>query len=59
MSGQRQKTQDAQLRLAFAEGSQGETLGINGQGTEPLTAKRNPENPAGKERLIVAVSCNA
>ncbi len=55
MSGQRQKTQDTQLRLAFAEGSQGETLGINGQGTEPLTAKRNSESPAGKERLMEEV----
>jgi len=55
MSGQRQKTQDTQLRLAFAEGSQGETLGIHGQGTEPLTAKRSSESPAGKERLMEEV----
>jgi len=48
MSGQRQKTQDTQLRLAFAEESRGETLGINGQGTEPLTAKRTPKARQGK-----------
>jgi len=55
MSGQRQKTQYTQLRLAFAEESQGETPGTNGQGTEPLTAKRNSESPAGKERLMEEV----
>ena len=45
MSGKRQKTQYTQLRLALAEESRGETLGANGQGTEPLTAKRNSRKP--------------
>ena len=52
MSGKRQKTQYTQLRLAFAEESRGEALGAEGRGTEPLKAKRNPESPAGKGRLM-------
>jgi RNA-directed DNA polymerase len=55
MSGKRQKTQYTQLRLAFAEESRGEALGAEGRGTEPLKAKRNPESPAGKERLMEEV----
>ena len=48
MSGKRQKIQCTQMRLAFAEESRGETLGANGQGTEPLTAKRNSRKPGRK-----------
>ena len=55
MRGKRQKIQYTQLRLAFVEESRGETLGADAQGTEPLTAKRNPESPAGKERLMEEV----
>jgi RNA-directed DNA polymerase len=55
MSGKRQKTQYTQLRLAFAEESRGEALGAEGRGTEPLKAKRKPESPAGKERLMEEV----
>ena len=55
MSGKRQKTQYTQLRLAFAEESRGEPSGTDGQGTEPLMAKRTPESPAGKERLMEEV----
>ena len=55
MRGKRQKIQCTQLRLAFVEESRGETLGADAQGTEPLTAKRNTESPAGKERLMEEV----
>ena len=55
MSGTRQKIQYTQLRLAFAEESRGEALGAEGRGAEPLKAKRNPESPAGKERLMEEV----
>jgi len=55
MSGKRQKIQDTQMRLAFAEESRGEALGADGQGTEPRMVKRNPESPAGKERLMEEV----
>jgi RNA-directed DNA polymerase len=55
MSGKRQKTQYTQMRLALDEESRGETPGTDKQGIEPLTAKRNPESPAGKERLMEEV----
>ena len=55
MSGKRQKIQDTQLCLAFAEESRGETLCADDKGTEPRMAKRNPESPAGKERLMEEV----
>ena len=55
MSGKRQKIQHTQLRLAFAEESRGEALGVDGQGTEPLTVKRSSESPAGQERLMEEV----
>jgi len=55
MSGKRQKIQDTQMRLAFAEESRGEAQGADGQGTEPRMVKRNPESPAGKERLMEEV----
>jgi RNA-directed DNA polymerase len=55
MSGKWQKTQYTQLRLAFAEGSQGEPLGADRRGTEALTAKQTHESPAGKERLMEEV----
>lgn len=55
MSGKRQKIQYTQMRLAFVEESRGEALGADAQGTEPLTAKRNSESPAGEERLMEEV----
>jgi RNA-directed DNA polymerase len=55
MSGKRQKIQDTQMRLAFAEESRGETLYADDKGTEPRMAKRNPESPAGRERLMEEV----
>ena len=55
MRGKRQKIRYTQLRLALGEESRGEALGADSQGTEPLTAKRGPESPAGKERLMEEV----
>lgn len=55
MRGKQQKTQYTQMCLAFAEESRGEPPGTDGQGTEPLMAKRTPESPAGKERLMEEV----
>ena len=55
MSGKRQKIQCKQLRLAFAAEGRGEAPDADGQGTEPLTAKRNSESPAGEERLMEEV----
>ncbi|MDD5095670.1 MAG: group II intron reverse transcriptase/maturase, partial [Dehalococcoidia bacterium] len=55
MNGKRQKPQYMQMQLAFADGSRGEPLGANGRGIEPLTAKRTPESPARKERLMEEV----
>jgi RNA-directed DNA polymerase len=55
MSGMRQKTQNEQLLLAFALDSRGEALGTNRKGTEPPTAKRDPESPAKEERLMEEV----
>jgi RNA-directed DNA polymerase len=55
MRGKRQKIQCTQLRLALVEESRGEALGADAQGTEPLMAKRNPESPVGKERLMEGV----
>lgn len=43
------------MRLAFVEESRGEVLGAAAQGTEPMMAKRNPESPVGKERLMEEV----
>ena len=55
MSGKRQKIQDTQMRLAFAEECRGEALGADGQGTEPRIAERGPESPTGRERLMEEV----
>jgi RNA-directed DNA polymerase len=55
MSGMRQKTQYDQLLLAFASEARGATPGAGGKGTEPPTAKRDPESPAKEERLMEEV----
>jgi len=55
VSGKRQKTR--QLQLAFMSESRGEAPTADVQGTEPLTAKRQPESPAGTESWMEAV-CN-
>lgn len=55
MSGMRPKTQYLQLQLAFAQASQGEPQDADRQGTEPFTAKRPPERPAGEEPLMEAI----
>jgi len=55
MSGRRQKTQQTQLRLAFASKGWGEALAIDRRGSEPLTAKRTTESLAGQERLMEEV----
>ncbi|MFH0823047.1 MAG: group II intron reverse transcriptase/maturase [Pseudomonadota bacterium] len=49
MSGKRQKIQ---LSLALASENRGEASDTDGQGTEPLTAKRTTESPALEERLM-------
>lgn len=43
------------MSLALAEVGRSEALGTDGQGTEPLMAKRTTESPAGKERLMEEV----
>ena len=53
MGGKRQKTQ--QLPLAFASESRGEAPRADVSGTEPPAAKREPESPAGTERLTEVV----
>lgn len=55
MRGKQQKTQNTQMSLALAEVGRSEALGTDGQGTEPLMAKRTTESPAGKERLMEEV----
>ena len=55
MSGKRQKTQ--QLPLAFTSESRSEAPRADVQGTEPPTAKRSPESPAGTESWMEVV-CN-
>ena len=55
MRGKQQKTQYTQKCLAFVEESWGEAPGADGQGTEPLMARRITESPAGKERLMEEV----
>jgi len=52
MSGKQQKTQYTQLRLAFAVEGRGKASDATRSGTEPLVAKRTPERPAFKERLM-------
>ena len=56
MGGKRQKNQ--QLELACAAESRGEAPTAAASGTEPLAAKRSPENPASTPRVMEAV-CNA
>jgi RNA-directed DNA polymerase len=55
MSGKRQKNQYTQLRLAFASDRRGESPAVDGQGTEPLMAKRTTESPAVEEPLMEEV----
>ena len=55
MSGLRQKTRCRQLQLAFVTDGRGETPHAEHKGTEPLTAKRIPENSAKEERLMEEV----
>ena len=52
MSRMRQKTQYEQRLLAFAPEDRGGTSDADRKGTEPLTARRNPESPAEEERLM-------
>jgi RNA-directed DNA polymerase len=55
MSGQQQKIQYTQLRLAFASDRRGESPASDCQGTEPLAAKRITESPATEEQLMEEV----
>lgn len=55
MSGTRQKIQSTQLRLAFTEGSRGEALDADNEGTESLRVKRDSESPADESRLMEEV----
>jgi len=55
MSGKRQKTRPEQLGLAFAPADRSEAPEAGAEGTEPLTAKRAYESPAGTERLMEEV----
>ena len=52
MSGERQKNQYTQLRLALVGEGWGETPDVACQGTEPLAAKRISESPADETRLM-------
>ncbi len=55
MSGKRQKTRPEQLGLALIAERRSEAPNTEGQGIEPLTAKRAHESPAGTERLMEEV----
>jgi RNA-directed DNA polymerase len=55
VSGKRQKTQYKQLELAFGTEGRGEASRAVREGTEPRTAKREAESPAGDELLIEEV----